>query len=118
MRHVENARDRVAFDQVPIDRGVVERSDERRGLSRRHLSYQPLTHGVVTIGDCIDVEHEPRGMLSVHEAGRLADGSLRTTFVDGNLALDDDLSVGGNQNVRGLAAHHRDRLAAQSAGHL
>ena len=58
-----------------------------------------------------DIHQRAPGLGSAVVAGELAEGSLAADGVGANLALNDELGVGWQQQVGGLAAHEGDRLA-------
>ena len=46
----------------------------------------------------------------------IAEGAFGAEFVEIDVAFEDDLGVGGNFQIDGLALHQFDRLLAQESG--
>ena len=71
--------------------------------------------GIFAVGDAGDVEDGIEIFERV-EAGVVAEGAFAAEFVEIDVAFENDLRVGGNFEVHGLALHQLDRLLAEEAG--
>ena len=65
--------------------------------------------------DAGDVEHRIIVFERI-EAGMVAERSFAAQLAQFDIAFEHDLGIGGNFQIRSLALHHLDRLAAQEAG--
>ena len=100
---------------VEIERLVGDLLDQAR-LARRHLADDRGEHRVLAMRDR---RHLHRHVVGFERdiAVALAERRFRLELLRIDQPLDDDLGVGGNVEVDGLALDHRHRPAGEPAGH-